>query len=45
MPVMDALNCAAHGKNVIYFANANHRLVAAPMRIAFNGIPDLETKR
>lgn len=44
MSAMDALN-RAHGKNAIYFANAHHTLDAAPMRIAFNRIPDLETER
>jgi DNA polymerase IV len=44
MSAMDALN-RVHGKNAIYFANAHHALDAAPMRIAFNRIPDLETER
>jgi DNA polymerase-4 len=44
MSAMDALN-RTHGKNAIYFANAHHTLDAAPMRIAFNRIPDLETER
>lgn len=44
MSAMDALN-RAHGKNAVYFANAHHTLDAAPMRIAFNRIPDLETER
>ncbi len=44
MSAMDALN-RAHGKHTIYFANAHHTLDAAPMLIAFNGIPDMETRR
>jgi DNA polymerase-4 len=44
MSAMDALN-RTHGKNAIYFASAHHALDAAPMRIAFNRIPDLETER
>jgi DNA polymerase-4 len=44
MSAMDALN-RAHGKNAVYFASAHHALDAAPMRIAFNRIPDLETER
>ncbi|MFM7025283.1 MAG: DNA-directed DNA polymerase [Limnohabitans sp.] len=44
MAAMDALN-RAHGKNAVYFASAHHALDAAPMRIAFNRIPDLETER
>jgi len=44
MSAMDALN-RTHGKNAVYFASAHHALDAAPMRIAFNRIPDLETER
>ncbi len=44
MSAMDALN-RAQGKNTVYFASAHHTLDAAPMRIAFNRIPDLETER
>ncbi len=44
MSAMDALN-RAHGKNAVYFASAHHALDAAPMRIAFNRIPDLDTER
>jgi DNA polymerase-4 len=44
MSAMDALN-RTHGKNAVYFASAHHTLDAAPMRIAFNRIPDLETER
>ena len=41
---MDVLN-RTHGKNAVYFASAHHALDAAPMRIAFNRIPDLDTER
>ena len=44
MAAVDALN-RAHGKNTVYFASAHHALDTAPMRIAFNRIPDLETER
>lgn len=44
MSAMDVLN-RKHGKNAVYFASAHHALDAAPMRIAFNRIPDLETER
>ncbi len=44
MSAMDALN-RTQGKNTVYFASAHHTLDAAPMRIAFNRIPDLETER
>ena len=44
MAAVDALN-RTHGKNAVYFASAHHALDAAPMRIAFNRIPDLETER
>mgnify|MGYP001597286228 FL=1 len=44
MSAIDALN-RAHGKNAVYFASAHHALDAAPMRIAFNRIPDLDTER
>jgi DNA polymerase IV len=44
MSAMDALN-RKQGKNTVYFASAHHTLDAAPMRIAFNRIPDLETER
>lgn len=42
--VIDQMN-AAHGKNKLYFATAHHALDHAPMRIAFNRIPDLDTER
>jgi DNA polymerase-4 len=41
--VVDALNSAL-GKNTVYFGGAHTALDAAPMRIAFNRIPDLETE-
>jgi DNA polymerase-4 len=41
---MDAVN-RTHGKNAIYFATAHDVLDHAPMRIAFNRIPDIETER
>jgi DNA polymerase-4 len=41
--VVDALN-AALGRNTVYFGGAHTALDAAPMRIAFNRIPDLETE-
>jgi DNA polymerase IV len=33
------------GKNALYFATAHNSLNNAPMRIAFNRIPDIETER
>ena len=44
MSAMDALN-RTQGKNTVYFASAHHALDTAPMRIAFNRIPDLDTER
>ena len=44
MSAVDALN-RVHGKNTVYFASAHQVRDAAPMRIAFNRIPDLETER
>jgi DNA polymerase IV len=44
MAALDGLN-KAQGKNTVYFASAHQALDAAPMRIAFNRIPDLETER
>ena len=41
--VVDALNSAL-GKNTVYFGGAHTALESAPMRIAFNRIPDLETE-
>jgi DNA polymerase-4 len=40
---VDALNTGL-GKNTVYFAGAHSALDAAPMRIAFNRIPDLATE-
>ncbi len=37
---LDVLNLK-YGKNTIYFAGAHEALKAAPMRIAFNHVPDL----
>ena len=34
-----------HGKNTVYFASAQAGLDHAPMRIAFNRIPDLNSER
>jgi DNA polymerase-4 len=34
-----------YGKNALYFASAHGALDHAPMRIAFNRIPDIETER
>ena len=44
MAAMDILN-RKHGKNAVYFASAHEALDTAPMRIAFNRIPDLDTER
>ena len=44
LATMDAIN-KIHGKTALYFATAHHALDHAPMRIAFNRIPDLETER
>ena len=41
---LDILNFK-YGKNTLYFATAHNALDAAPMRIAFNRIPDLITER
>jgi DNA polymerase IV len=41
---MDGIN-RRHGKNALYFAVAHDALDHAPMRIAFNRIPDIETER
>ena len=41
---LDTLNLK-YGKNTLYYATAHEALDAAPMRIAFNRIPDLETER
>lgn len=44
MAAIDTLN-SKHGKNTVYFASAQAGLDHAPMRIAFNLIPDLESER
>ena len=44
LAAVDALN-RTHGKNAVYFASAHAGLDHAPMRIAFNRIPDLESER
>ena len=41
---MDNIN-RLYGKNALYFASAHQALDHAPMRIAFNRIPDIETER
>lgn len=43
LAAVDALN-RQHGKNTVYFGSAHHALDTAPMRIAFNRIPDLDTE-
>ena len=40
---VDALN-RRFGKNAVYFGGSHNALKSAPMRIAFNRIPDLETE-
>ena len=40
---LDALNMR-YGKNTVYFGSAHNALNNAPMRIAFNHIPDLEVE-
>ena len=40
---MDQLN-KTYGKNTLYFAASHEARDTAPMRIAFNRIPDLETE-
>ena len=44
LEAIDALN-RKHGKNTVYFASAQAGLDHAPMRIAFNRIPDLNSER
>jgi DNA polymerase-4 len=44
LAAVDALN-RAHGKNTVYFASAHAGRDHAPMRIAFNRIPDLASER
>ncbi len=43
LAAVDAIN-KSQGKNALYFATAHESLDHAPMRIAFNRIPDLETE-
>jgi DNA polymerase IV len=40
---LDRLNLR-YGKNTIYFGGAHHALQDAPMRIAFNHVPDLQVE-
>ena len=44
LAAVDALN-RTHGKNTVYFASAHAGRDHAPMRIAFNRIPDLASER
>jgi DNA polymerase IV len=44
LAAMDVIN-KTQGKNALYFATAHNALDNAPMRIAFNRIPDVETER
>jgi len=44
LAAIDTLN-GKHGKNTVYFASAQAGLDHAPMRIAFNRIPDLTSER
>jgi DNA polymerase-4 len=39
--VIDAINLR-YGKNSLYFGGAHRALAAAPLRIAFQHIPDLD---
>ncbi len=41
--ILDKLNMR-YGKNTVYFGGAHNALSHAPMRIAFNHIPDLDTE-
>ena len=41
--VLDKLNMR-YGKNTVYFGGAYNALNNAPMRIAFNHIPDLDVE-
>jgi DNA polymerase-4 len=43
LAAVDALN-RTHGKNTVYFASAHAGRDHAPMRIAFNRIPDLDSE-
>jgi DNA polymerase IV len=44
LAAMNVIN-KTQGKNALYFASAHNSLSNAPMRIAFNRIPDIETER
>ena len=44
LAAVDALN-RTHGKNTVVFASAHAGRDHAPMRIAFNRIPDLDSER
>jgi DNA polymerase IV len=44
LSAMDGIN-RRYGKNALHFASAHNALDNAPMRIAFNRIPDIETER
>ncbi|HEY3046306.1 MAG TPA: hypothetical protein VGJ72_02425 [Polaromonas sp.] len=44
LAAMDQMN-KAFGKNAVYFATSHNALNHAPMRMAFNRIPDIETER
>ncbi len=44
LTAMDGVN-KTYGKNALYFATSHRALDHAPMRIAFNRIPDIETER
>lgn len=41
---LDTLNLK-YGKNTVYFAGAHSALASAPMRIAFNHVPDLVVEK
>ncbi len=41
---IDSLNLR-YGARTLYYAGGHHAMKEAPMRIAFNHIPDLETER
>lgn len=42
--VIDAVNLR-YGKNKLYFGGAHQAMYAAPMRIAFQHLPDMEIER
>jgi DNA polymerase IV len=44
LSALDSIN-RRYGKNALYYATAHGALDHAPMRIAFNRIPDIETER